>query len=91
MRHTGLTGKDVVEKDGVFELKNTMMFLTFSAYADDDNIDFTDATERFTEDVSNAEGVRIKDMFNNAVKYGNVAPTKSQKASAIGGYDKARR
>ena len=91
MRKYGLTGEDVVEKDGVFELKNTMMFLTFSAYADDDNIDFTDTTERFTEDVSNAEGVRIKDMFNNAVKYGNVTPTKSQKASAVGGYDKARR
>lgn len=91
MRKYHLTGDDIVEKNGVFELKNTMMFLTFSAYADDDNIDFTDTTERFTEEVSNSEGVRIKDMFNNAVKYGNVTPSKSQKASAVGGYDKARR
>ena len=91
MKKYGLSGENIVEKDGIFQLKDTMMFLTFSAYADDDNIDFTDTTERFTEKVSNSEGVRIKDMFNNAVKYGNVTPSKSQKASAVGGYDKARR
>lgn len=91
MKKYGLTGEDIVEKDGVFQLKDTMMFLTFSAYADNDNIDFTKTTERFTEKVSNSEGKMIVDAFNNAVKYGYINPTKSQKASSIGGYDTARR
>lgn len=43
------------EKTGAMYLKNTMMFLTFSAYANDDNIDFTDETKRFTEEVSTDE------------------------------------
>lgn len=91
MKKYGLTGNDIVEKDGIFQLKDTMMFLTFSAYADDDNIDFTKTTERFTEKVSNSEGKMIVDAFNNAVKYGYINPTKSQKASKIGGYDEAYR
>lgn len=91
MKKYGLTGNDIVEKDGIFQLKDTMMFLTFSAYADDDNIDFTKTTERFTEKVSNSEGKMIVDAFNNAVKYGYINPTKSQKASSIGGYDAAHR
>jgi hypothetical protein len=68
-----------------------MMFLTFSAYADNDNIDFTETTERFTEEVSWSEGKRLVDAFNNAIKYGHTNPTKSQKATAIGGYDTVRR
>lgn len=91
MKKYGLTREDIVEKDGVFQLKDTMMFLTFSAYADNDNIDFTKTTERFTEEVSNSEGKMIVDAFNNAMKYGYINPTKSQKASGIGGYDTARR
>ena len=91
MRKHGLTGNDIEEKDGMFRLKNTMMFLTFSAYADDDNIEFTETTERFTEKVSNSEGAKIVDAFNNAVKYGYINPTKSQRASKIGGYDEAYR
>ena len=91
MRKYGLTGNDIEEENGVFKLKNTMMFLTFSAYADNDNVDFTDATERFTEEVSNQEGKLITDAFNNAVKYGYINPTKSQRSTSIGGYDKARR
>jgi hypothetical protein len=91
LKKHGLTGADIEEENGVFRLKNTMMFLTFSAYADDDNIEFTETTKRFTEDVSNDEGKRIVDAFNNAVQYGYINPTKSQKASKIGGYDEAYR
>jgi hypothetical protein len=65
--------------DNLLEIKDTMCFMTFSAYAHDDAIKFTDATKRMTEEVSRSEGAQIAQLYENASKYGNTTPSKKAK------------
>lgn len=68
------------------QLKNTMCFMTFSGYAHEDNIKFTDTTKRMTEKVSREEGSRIAQIYENASRFGDVTPTK--KSKNLYGFDK---
>lgn len=79
-----LNGK--LNPDNILELADTMCFMTFSAYAHDDAIDFTDATKRMTEEVSRQEGSRIAQIYENASRYGTTTPDKKDKQ--IYNYDK---
>lgn len=66
-------------ENNMMELKDTMCFMTFSGYAHDDAIDFTEATERMTEKVSRHEGSQIAQLYENASKYGDTNPSKKAK------------
>ena len=72
-----LNGK--LNPDNILELADTMCFMTFSAYAHDDAINFTDATKRMTEEVSRQEGSRIAQIYENASRYGTTTPGKNHK------------
>jgi hypothetical protein len=66
------------------------LFLSFSAYADNDNVDFTKLTESLTEEVSNEVGKQYKDVFNNLFEYGKTHRQKSDKKTGMS-YDTVRR
>lgn len=72
-----LNGK--LNPDNILELSDTMCFMTFSAYAHDDAINFTDTTKRMTEKVSRQEGSRIAQIYENASRYGTTTPGKNHK------------
>lgn len=67
-----------------------MLFLNFSAYADEDNVSFTKLTEDITERVPNDQGKQIKDVLNNLLEYGKLHRQKSDKGTGLN-YDKIRR
>lgn len=72
LQECDLKSDDIIEnKDGTFSLKNTMPFLTFSAYAGDDTINFTDTEKNYLEKVDRSKGRLIADLYNNAIKYDN--------------------
>lgn len=68
---TPVAGSDILE------LKDTMCFMTFSAYAHEDNIEMTDGTMRMTESVPKEEGKQIAQLYENASKYGSTTPGKN--------------
>lgn len=72
-----LNGK--LNPNNILELSDTMCFMTFSAYAHDDAIKFTEATKRMTEEVSRQEGARIAQIYENASRYGTTTPGKNHK------------
>lgn len=69
-------------------LKNTMAFLTVSAYAGDDTIDLSKDDKRYLERVQKTDGQHIKDFYNNMVKYGKLRPAKKGNVQ-IKGYSKS--
>ena len=72
---------DYDPNSGMFMFKQSKMklFLSFSAYADNDNIDFTKLTEDLTEEMPNEFGKKYKDVFNNLFEYGKTHRQKSDK------------
>lgn len=68
-----------VEGSDILELADTMVFMTFSAYAHEDNINMTDGTMRMTEAVSKQEGEQISKLYENASQYGSTTPGKNDK------------
>lgn len=72
---------DYDPNSGMFMFKQNKMklFLSFSAYADNDNIDFTKLTEDLTEEMPNEFGKKYKDVFNNLFEYGKTHRQKSDK------------
>lgn len=74
----------------VFKKSAMKLFLSFSAYADDDNINFTKLTEDLTEEVPNEEGKKYADLFDNLFEYGTMYPKKGMKSTGMG-YDTVRR
>ena len=66
-------------ENGTIQLKDTMCFMTFSAYAHKDNIEFTETTERMTEKLSKSEGSQIANLYQNASQYGDATPGKGSK------------
>lgn len=79
------------ETTGMFQFKPQKMklFLSFSAYADNDNVDFTKLTEDLTEEMSTEFGRKYKDVFNNLFEYGKTHRQKSDKKVGLS-YDKVR-
>lgn len=61
------------------QLKNTMLFLSFTAYAGEDTIDMTDSTMRWTEEVDRSEAGAIKATYDNMLTYGTTNPGKKSK------------
>lgn len=90
-------GLDTNEMDydpnsGLFVFKQSKMklFLSFSAYADNDNVDFTKLTENLTEEMPNEFGKKYKDVFNNLFEYGKTHRQKSDKKVGLS-YDTVRK
>lgn len=79
------------ETTGMFQFKPQKMklFLSFSAYADNDNVDFTKLTEDLTEEMPTEFGRKYKDVFNNLFEYGKTHRQKSDKKVGLS-YDKVR-
>lgn len=61
------------------QLKNTMLFLSFTAYAGEDTIEMSDSTKRWTEEIDRSEASAIKTTYDNMLKYGTTNPTKNSK------------
>lgn len=74
----------------VFKKHAMKLFLNFSAYADEDNVDFTKLTENLTEKVDNAVGKKYTELFNNLFKYGKTNRSKSDKKTGLQ-FDTVRR
>lgn len=73
LQQCGLHPGEVVEnEDGTFKIRKTMPFLCFSAIAGDDTIKLDDEDKRYLAKVDRSKGRVLKDMYNNAVTYGNV-------------------
>lgn len=83
---------DYDPNSGMFMFKQSKMklFLSFSAYADNDNIDFTKLTEDLTEEMPNEFGKKYKDVFNNLFEYGKTHRQKSDKKVGLS-FDTVRR
>lgn len=90
----GLDPNEMVfdENSGSWQFKPQKMklFLSFSAYADDDNVKFSKLTEDLTEEVSNEVGKQYKEVFNNLFEYGKTHRQKSDKKVGMS-YDTVRR
>ena len=88
----GIDTNKLEYKDGSWKFKPSAMklFLSFSAYADNDNVNFTKLTESLTEEMSNAFGKQYADVFNNLFEYGKIHRTKSDKKTGLD-YDTVRR
>jgi hypothetical protein len=61
------------------QLKNTMLFLSFSGYASDGTIDLTDSTKNWTEHLDRSETKGIQELYENVLEYGTTVPGKSTK------------
>lgn len=72
-----------------FKPQKMKLFLSFSAYADNDNVDFTTLTENLTEEVPTEFGKKYKEVFNNLFEYGKTHRQKSDKKVGLK-YDKVR-
>jgi hypothetical protein len=57
---------------GGYTLRNTMRFVTFSAYAGDDTLKLNTDNKLFLEKVSNSKGRTLKDPYNKALKYNDI-------------------
>ena len=75
-------------KTNTISLKDTMAFLTVSAYAGDDTLDLSKEEKRYLESVPKSDGQHIKDFYNNMVKYGKLRPAKKGNVE-IKGYSKS--
>lgn len=87
----GLDSNDMVynPKTGGYTLKNTMRFVTFSAYAGDDTIDLDNNNKLYLEKVSKAKGSTLKDPYNNALKYNDIYADKKKALIVNKGFGKA--
>lgn len=74
-----LNASDIIPSaDGKsFTLRDTMPFLTFSAYAGDDTLKLTTDEKRYLAKVDRTKGRTLKDGYNRAVKYNDVYAKKN--------------
>ena len=81
LKKYGLESKDIIPdpETGGFKLRNTMRFVTFSAYAGDDTLDLSKENKLYLEKVSKAKGATLKDPYNNALKYNDIYFDKKSK------------
>lgn len=73
-----------------FKPSKMKLFLSFSAYADNDNVEFTKLTEDLTEEMPNEFGKKYKEVFNNLFEYGKTHRQKSDKKVGLR-YDTVRK
>ncbi len=70
-KYPKLSAQDVIpSEDGKsFTLRDTRPFLAFSAFAGDDTINLTKDEKLFLRKVDKSEAKKIKDAYNNYVRY----------------------
>lgn len=61
------------------QLKNTMLFLSFTGYASDGVIDLTESSKNWTEHLDRSETAGIKEIYDNVLDYGTTTPGRSTK------------
>ena len=72
---------DYDRETNTIRIKDTMPFITFSAYASRDSMDINKDMKPFLEHLDNASGKQIMDMYKNALLYNTISPTKSSRPS----------
>ena len=65
------------EQSGQFKITNVGYFATFSGYASDDILDLK-KSEAFIEKLPRSEGLKLKEAFNNYIRYGKSNPSKNE-------------
>ena len=80
------------EQSGIWKFKPEKMklFLSFGAYADNDNVKFTKRTENLTEELSWSEGAHLADMFDTLFEYGRTDNKKGDRKTGLS-FDTVRR
>ena len=78
-RDNGIDPSEIDREKNEIKFKNTMMFLTFSAYAGDQTIDLTDENKLYLEHLDADKGERIEAKYNNSVQYGDLVIDKNSK------------
>ena len=78
-RDNGIDPSEIDREKNEIKFKNTMMFLTFSAYAGDQTIDLTDENKLYLERLDEDKGERIESKYNNSVQYGDLVIDKNSK------------
>ena len=78
-RDNGIDPSEIDREKNEIKFKNTMMFLTFSAYAGDQTIDLTDENKLYLERLDDDKGERIESKYNNSVQYGDLVIDKKSK------------
>ena len=74
---------------GGYTLKNTMRFVTFSAYAGDDTIKFDANNKLYLEKVTRSKGSTLKDPYNKALKYNDIYADEKKGIVVNKGFEKA--
>lgn len=71
------TGVEFDEQTGQFKITNVGYFATFSGYASDDILDLK-KSEAFIEKLPRSKGLKLKEAFNNYIRYGKSNPGKKE-------------
>lgn len=74
---------------GGYTLRNTMRFVTFSAYAGDDTIKLDANNKLYLEKVTRSKGSTLKDPYNKALKYNDIYADEKKGIVVNKGFDKA--
>lgn len=74
---------------GGYTLRNTMRFVTFSAYAGDDTINFDANNKLYLEKVTRSKGSTLKDPYNKALKYNDIYADEKKGIVVNKGFEKA--
>ena len=70
-------GVEFDEQTNQFKITNIGYFATFSGYASDDILDLSKSAA-FIEQLPRSEGLKLKEAFNNYIKYGKSNPSKKE-------------
>lgn len=70
-------GVEFDEQSGQFKITNVGYFASFSGYASDDILDLK-KSEAFIEKLPRSEGLKLKEVFNNYIRYGKSNPGKKE-------------
>lgn len=76
-------------KTNTMTLKDTMPFLTFSAYASKDAINISKGMTPFLEKIHKSDAKQIMDKYDTLITYGTVSPSKNDRK--LNNFDKTER
>ena len=77
------------ETTNTISIKDTMPFISVSAYAGDNTIDLSKENQKYLEKIDKEDGQHLKDFYNNLVTKGALRPAKKA-GSSITGYSKSK-
>ena len=78
-RGVRLDPNDYDRSTNTLQIKDTMPFITFSAYASRDSVNISKDMKPFLEHLSNGAGKQVMDAYVNALKYNTTTPSKSSR------------